>query len=219
MTKTITVRGTGRASASPDQVELTMYLEAKNMAYSKAMDTAAQNINLLTSALTEAGFEEKELKTTNFNVHTEYDGERQEDGSYRNVFRGYVVSHSLNLRFDFSSERLSNALGAIGTCKARPQINVSFTVKDTEAVNEETLINAAANARRKAEILCAASGKKLGELINIDYGTERQGVYSNTRYAMADEVMAEGSSMMKSVSIMPEDISVSDSAVFTWEII
>ncbi|MCR4722189.1 MAG: SIMPL domain-containing protein [Eubacteriales bacterium] len=219
MTKTITVRGTGRASVSPDQVELTMYLEAKNMDYENAMDTAAQNISLLTNALTEAGFEEKDLKTSSFNVYTEYDSERQEDESYRNVFKGYVVSHNLNLRFDFTSERLTSALSAVGTCKARPQLNVSFTVKDTEAVNEETLRNAAANARKKAEVLCAASGKKLGELVNIDYGTERQGMYSNTRYAMADEVMAEGASMMKSVSIMPEDISVSDSAVFTWEIV
>lgn len=44
MSKTITVKGVGKVSASPDLVVLSMVLESQDLIYEKAMDNAAQNI-------------------------------------------------------------------------------------------------------------------------------------------------------------------------------
>ena len=219
MSKTITVKGTGNVSVRPDYVVISMELESKHEIYDKAMGLAADNIALLTDALVNAGFEKEAIKTTNFNVNSDYDGYRDKDGNYKTVFEGYKVSHRLKIEFEFDSSRLSKALSAIGSCLARPELHIAFTVKDTTPIEEEMLRTAAANARRKAEILCDASGKKLGELLMIDYNWGRINIYSDTCYSLGDACMEDCSMMERSIDIEPDDISASDTATFVWEIV
>ncbi len=219
MPRTITVKGVGKASASPDYVTLSIVLESFNENYDSAMDLAEAHIQELTAALVGAGFEKEALKTTNFNVRTEYNNEKDQNGNWKKVFSGYVVTHDLKLEFDFNMERLSQAINAISSCAAHPQLSVAFTVKDPSGLKEEMLRNAAANAKEKAEILCAASGVKLGTLLNIDYNWSEISVLSRTGYMLAEDNL-RGAAPMKarSIDIQPEDINVSDTAAFTWEL-
>ncbi|MCD8123982.1 MAG: hypothetical protein LUE23_02965 [Lachnospiraceae bacterium] len=45
------------------------------------------------------------------------------------------------------------------------------------------------DAQRKAEILCEASGVKLGQLLNVDYNWGELEIYSNTQYKLSEECM------------------------------
>lgn len=219
MPKTITVKGTGKVSVAPDLVVLSMMLESKNPDYEKAMSEASENIEQLNASLEKAGFEKNAVRTTNFNVRTDYEYRSREDGSGENVFVGYAVSHNLKIEFDFDAKKLAEALASIGACLAHPQLSIAFTVKDSSAINEEMLRLAAVNAKRKAEILCAASGKELGELLSIDYNWGEFNVYSNTRYDMEEDCMVMAPMMAKcaAIDIAPDDITVSDTATFVWE--
>ena len=215
MTKTITVKGVGKASASPDLVVLTMALQSKNKDYEKAMRLASESIAQLNESLEAVGFERKSLKTTAFNVYSDY--RRKKDGSGESVFAGYIISHDLKLEFALDPERLAKALSVVGNCASRPRISVAFTVKDTSAINDEMLRSAAENAKRKAEILCSASGKELGELLSIDYNWGEFNFYSDTRYALAEDCMV-AASPKSSIDFEPDDIEVSDTVTFIWEI-
>lgn len=217
MPRTITVKGIGRASARPDTVVLSMLLESRDMDYSKAMEIAADNIEDITNAVMAAGFERDAVKTTNFNVRTDYENVKDRSGNYRQEFRGYVVSHNLKVEFGFDVKLLSQALSAIAGCLSHPQLSVSFVVKDAAAVNEEMLRSATANARKKAEILCNASGVALGKLLSIDYNWGEIDVRSDTRYSLAEDCLA-APMMARSIDIEPDDINVSDTATFVWEI-
>ena len=219
MAKTITVKGVGKVSASPDLVVLSMALESQNLIYEKAMDNAAQNIEQLNTALEAVGFEKNSVKTTNFNVRTDYEYKRTRNGDNERVFNGYVVKHNLKLEFDFDSKRLAKTLSVVGSCLAHPQLTISFTVKDPTAIKEEMLRLAVENAKRKAEILCDAAGKQLGELLSIDYNWGELSIYSDTRYDMEDNCLA--APMMAKcaeIDIEPDDIDVSDTVTFVWEI-
>lgn len=215
MARTITVKGIGKASAKPDYVVLSMTLESRHSDYDKAMDMAADHIRQLNETLCCIGFEKGSVKTTNFNVHTDYDRAKDCNGNYRSVFRGYEVTHNLKLAFDFDMDRLSQALSATAGCLSHPQLSVAFTVKDSTAINEAMLRSATANARRKAEILCESAGVTMGELIAIDYSWGELDIYSHTRYDCCEDAMPL---MAKSIDIDPDDISVSDTATFVWEI-
>ena len=217
MARTITVKGIGRASAKPDYVVLSMTLEAKHLEYQMAMDMAGDHIQHLNDTLVAIGFEKGSAKTTNFNVRTDYDRVKDRHGNYESVFRGYEVTHNLKLAFDFDMGRLSQALSAIAACLSHPQLSIAFTVKDATAINEEMLRSATINAKRKAEILCEASDTKLGNLIAIDYNWGELDIYSHTRFECCEEAMAP---MMRAscIDIDPEDIDVSDTATFIWEI-
>ena len=144
--------------------------------------------------------------------------ERDENGNYKQIFVGYRVTHGLKLEFDFDSQRLSKVLGAIAVCIAEPELNVQFTVKDKEAVDAAMLQSACANAQAKAEILTKASGVTLGDLISIDYNWGELHLFSQTQYDMEDACMRMASAAPTSIEIEPDDIDVSDSVTFVWEI-
>jgi len=216
MARTITVKGIGRASAKPDYVVISMTLESNNKDYNKAMSLAADNIQHLNDTLVGSGFEKDAVKTTNFNVRTDYEREKDRYGNYKSVFCGYEVTHQLKLAFDFDMNRLSQALSSIANCISHPQMSIAFTVKDATAISEEMLRTAAVNARQKAQILCNASDVTLGDLIAIDYNWGEMDIYSHTRYDCCEEACAP--MIAKAIDIEPEDIDISDTATFVWEI-
>ena len=218
MARTITVKGIGKASAKPDYVVLSMTLESNHMDYDKAMDMAAGHIQHLNETLEGIGFEKGSVKTTNFNVRMDYEREKDRYGNYKSVFKDYEVTHNLKLAFDFSMNRLSQALSAIAGCLSHPQLSVAFTVKDATAINEEMLRSATANAKRKAESLCEASNVTMGDLIAIDYSWGELDIYSHTHYDCCEDAIPPIMVACKSIDIEPDDIDVSDTATFVWEI-
>ena len=120
MARTITVKGIGKVSTKPDYVVLPMTLESKYKDYNKAMDMAANHIQHLNETLFSIGFEKGSVKTTNFNVCTDYDRVKDRNGDYQSVFCGYEVTHNLKLAFDFDMGKLSQALSDIASCLSRP---------------------------------------------------------------------------------------------------
>lgn len=214
--RTITVKGIGAVSVKPDLIVLRLSMETAEYEYDAAMKAAAEKIDFLNKALEAAGFEKKSAKTADFRVRADYDRLNDGKGNYTSVFMGYKCRHELKIEFDFDTKRLAKALSEISKCIAKPEISIDFTVKDSSAVSGELLKAAAKNAREKAEILCAASGSKLGELLSIDYNWGELHLYSATDYDV------EGKCMMLSAAddmdIEPEEIKARDTATFEWAI-
>lgn len=218
MPRTITVKGMGRVTTAPDYVVISMSLEAHERDYEATMELAAKKIEQLNASLEEIGFEKKSVKTTNFNVRTDYERERDRNGNYKSVFNGYICSHRLKVEFDFDTKRLAQTLYAISRCLAQPELSISFTVKDPSAVNKELLKSATINAKEKAQILCEASGVELGQLLTIDYNWGELNIVSHTDYMLEEKCMAMPVGGLADMDIEPDDIDVSDTATFVWEI-
>ena len=216
--KTITVKGVGNVSVKPDLVVLSMSLETRNHDYETAMREAASRIDHINESLATIGFEKESVKTTDFNVRTNYESKKDRNGNYYRVFNGYVVNHRLKVSFDFDTKVLSKALGTIASCIVEPELSISFTVKEPSAVNEALLKSATINAKKKAEILCEASGAKLGELVNIDYNWGELNIYSRTSYDMEMDCMKMCSEAPYSLDIEPDDIDATDTVTFVWQI-
>lgn len=218
MPRTITVKGIGNVTTSPDFVVISMSLETQNQDYEKTMAVASQKIEQLNTSLEEIGFEKKSVKTTDFRIRTDYESIKDRTGNYKRVFNGYICSHRLKVEFDFDTKRLAQTLYAISRCLAQPELSISFTVKDPTAVNKELLRTATINARVKAQILCDASNVELGPLLSIDYNWGELSIVSHTNYDVQDAVMALPCGGMADMDIDPDDIDVSDTATFIWEI-
>ena len=216
MNRVITVKGTGRISLKPDTTVVSMTLKTVDPDYDQSMAQSAELLRQLRESISRIGFEAEELKTTSFHVCTEHESVCDQNGNYRNVFVGYACIHGLQLEFDFDTDLLSRVLSAVSMCLADPELNIQFTVKDKEHANDELLQSAAVNAKHKAEILAAASGVTLGQLVSIDYSWGERNVYSRTEYVMEAKCMAPpcGAGM----DFHPENIDLQDSATFVWEI-
>lgn len=218
MTKTITVKGVGNVSVKPDLIVVSMKLATEDREYDKTMELAAQRISLINDSLETIGFEKNSVKTTDFNVRTNYESVKDKSGNYKSVFKGYVCNHNLKVEFDFDTNTLARVLSAISESLAKPEFSISFTVKDPSVVSGELLKSAVKNAKEKAEILCAASGVKLGELVSIDYNWGEINLYSDTNYEVGDRFMAKAA-CLSNIDIQPDDIKTSDTATLVWGIL
>lgn len=211
--RTIVIKGVGKVSVRPNWIVISLQLESFCKAYDKAMALAQEKLEDLYKSLDTVGFERKEVKTAGFNVRTKRDYVKDKNGNSVLMFLGYDVEHSLKVSFDLDLKRLSETLNAISICKAKPNVDIKFTVKDDSGVKEEVLRNASSNARKKAEILASTSGVKLGKLISIDYNWKDIELYSDTNYCDSMPI-----SKMPSIDIEPEDIKIEDVVTFIWEI-
>ena len=67
-------------------------------------------------------------------------------------------------------------------------------------------------------VIVKASGVTLGELVSIDYNWGELHLCSPTHYEMDPPCMARASAAPTAMDIEPDDIDVSDSVTFVWEI-
>lgn len=217
MKRTITVKGVGTVSAKPDYIVISMNIISKDMEYSKAVAAANERIGLLQKAIVNAGFAKEDLKTLAFNVRTVYKNEQDEHGMWKSKFDGYECRYRLKLSMDMNSKKLADTLTEISNSGADAEFNIEFTVKNPEEIADALLKSATDNARRKAKVLCEASGEKLGELVSIDYD------WSDIHFASVSTYAASG--MVRGITedagvpeFEPEDIRSQDSVTFVWEI-
>lgn len=216
MDRLIRVKGTGSLSVKPDLIVITMELASKKWDYDKTMQLASESVENLQNAIEIAGFEKKDLKTTSFNINTNYESYTDKDNNYKKKFAGYICEQRLKIEFDYDTRVMSDLINAISKSPTNPEFRIRFSVKDNNAVSEQLLINATENARQKAEILAKASNVNLGNLINVDYNWEELHFYSQLSYKMTNsEYMMDNKSVP---DIEPEDIDVSDNVSFVWEI-
>ncbi len=210
MSGTIKVKGVGTAKTKPDYVEVMLNLSGKNADYAAAVNQANEKIEKLKDAISKVGYDKDDLKTLNFSANTNYEYEHG-----KQQLKGYICKYRLKLGFDFTAEALAKTLTAIANSGADAEFSVGFSVKEPEKVAEELLISAAENARQKADILCKASGKTLGELVSVDYDWGEIKMYSESNYALA----AAPRAMDMAPEFTPDDINSSDTVTFVWTII
>lgn len=208
MTKTIKIKGIGSVTQAPDYVVLKMEMDTQSETYAQTLQIAENRINQINLSLAQIDFEKNACKTTYFNINTNYKTVYDKYNNRKEVFAGFTCFHHFEIGFDYTSERLGQVLDTLASCNAEPKLSIHFTVKDPTAISERLLRSATSNAFEKARILCDASGVQLGDLLSIDYRWSDIDVYSDTEICTAK----------MSLPISPNDIEVSDTATFVWEI-
>lgn len=216
--RSITIRGTGKESFAPDLIVVSMTVETTDKSYSDTTKLQAEKIAEVTEALVKAGFDKKELTTSQYNINTSYDS-YQEGRSWKKIFKGYHCVQGLNLRFEQSSERLKQVINALSSCTSSvPQFNIAFTVKDKDKVSDRLLALAVKDAFRKAKVLAEAANSELGELLHISYNPLEINVYSETRMMSEERLCKAAAFDCAETEINPEEIEASVGVEVVWEI-
>lgn len=216
--KTITVKGIGTASVKPDYVIISLHLKGEDKEYIKAVDKANKKIIMLKDAIVSIGYNEEDLKTVNFSAKT-VNKSVNKGGVYSQQFSHYSSNYDLTISFDFTAQKLSETLTAIADSGADASFNIDFTVKEPQSIKDELLISATENARHKAEVLCKASGKQLGELLSINYDWNTINVVSHSNYAVAASAELTRGVSAPVPEFTPDLIDSQDSVTFVWEVV
>lgn len=221
MKKTIRVTGKGQISVPPDRICLTFTLEECRGTYQKAVQASKESVEELRKIFKKLEFDEKELKTISYGIDSSYENEKNKDGEWKRVFKGYEYSHILKIEFDLDHELLGKILSKVSKCECHPEFKIAYTIKDKESVKNELLEKAVNDSKLKAEVLAKAAGMKLNDLVSIDYSWGEID-FSVSPYEKMTQLNSEEDDYFMSEEPMmilePDDIKASDTVTVVWEL-
>ncbi len=160
---TITISGVGDVYAKPDigLVTLSVVTEAKTVA--QAMTENTSKMNGVISFVKKQGVEEKDLKTTNFNISPRY--EYNSKTGVRTLV-GYEITQSLQAKIRDLS-KIGAILEGATEFGANEVGNLQFTIDDEDALKIQAREEAIKEAKSKAESLAKQLGVKLVRIVNF----------------------------------------------------
>lgn len=212
--RTLRVTGTGMLRLTPDLCRVSLTLRGLEPAYSDALSRASRDSAALAEAVASLGFRREDLKTLDFSVDTEYESV-QEEGRWRQEFKGYRFTQALKLEFPVDNALLGRTLAALAAAPVDPEFHLSYGLSDPEKAKAALLEAAVLDARRKGEILASAAGVKLGRLLRMDYSVTEP-VLETPR--MAKAMLARNEAASFDLDLTPEDIRTQDTVTLMWEI-
>ena len=217
--KTIRITGRGQLRVTPDKTRVLIALNDVCEEYAKALEKASEERQALQGVVREFGFADSDLKTLSFNVDPEYEG-YQEDGIYKQKFKGYRYYHQLKLEFPSDNDRLGKVVFALAQSGLKPEFHIGFFASDPESVRNRLLADAMADAKEKALALTKAAGVGLKDIQSIDYAKADLEVSVNTLRmpAMAKGLLCEESCDGFDMDIQPDDVELNDTVTVIWEI-
>lgn len=215
--KVIRVKGKGTVSMAPDCIEIDINLSETYITYEQSLEAAAESLEEIREVLKPLGFEKKDIKTSKFNINSQYDSKRNKAGDYVRYFVGYSFSNELSIEFDNDNKKLGKVLYALSKCSSKPEFSIKYKMKDYSKMKELLLERSVADAKNKALIISKAAGVTLGEIVNVDYSWSDINIYheDNVLY----ESMSCCESSIEAIDLQAEDLSTSDTVTVVWEIV
>ncbi len=206
---TISVEGTGKASAVPDIAAVSFGVQTGRQT------TAQQAMKILTAKMTDVvaavkaqGIEEKDITTNSLSLQPEYDWSEG-----RQIARGFQATQTLYVKVR-DLDKIGDLLAAV-TGEGVNQIGgVEFTMDDPEVLQAAAREKAIIKAEAKAKLLADQLGKSIKRLKGFSEGG---GYIPPTPYAKANIALDRaGGAVMESVQIPTgeQEVSVSVSLVY-----
>ncbi|WP_270271055.1 SIMPL domain-containing protein [Enterocloster clostridioformis] len=223
MKKIIRVTGKGQISVPPDRIRLLFELEECKDTYREAIKASKESVDELRRIFEKLGFDVKELKTTNFEINSVFETEKVKKDEYKQVFKGYKYSHVLKIEFDLDHDLLGKILDNVSRCECHPEFDISYTIKDKEAVKNKLLEKAVKDSRVKAEVLAKAAEMNLDELVSIDYSWGELDLTTSPYGRLLDAMplsLEEDACYMSDepLQLEPENIRASDTVTVVWKL-
>jgi hypothetical protein len=218
MEKFITVKGIGRISVKPDLTILSLGIETIDLDFDRSIKLAGKRSDAFRAAIAKSGLAKDVLKTSEFTIDKAYHYETVKFNDQKKVFDGWKCFHLLKVEFPHDVRQLTRVLHFVAESGVETSVEVDFSISDPVRVTDALLADAAKNARRKAETLCAALDAKLGKLVKIDYDWSEISIISQTKSRAMFDRAPIPRGVFSEPEIDPENIRISDSATFVWEI-
>ncbi|MFA5753807.1 MAG: SIMPL domain-containing protein [Patescibacteria group bacterium] len=209
------VAGSGIVYAKADIANITIGL--KTEAKKTAAEATAENNKKMTAvieSLKNLGIEEKDIKTTNYNLNPTYnwtEGRGQ-------VLVGYEVSQNVGVKVR-DLDKIGDVVAKTTEQGANQIGNVSFTIDDEYELKNEARELAINKAKEKAELIAEQTGLKLGEIKGVYENADAVVVpmmYTNAK--VMDQAAAEGGIRLDSATIQTGQNEIRVEVTLTYEV-
>lgn len=158
---TLTVEGQGKVLATPDVAVAELSINVEAATASLAQNQANVKSNAVVAFLKGKGIEEKDIKTSGYNIYPQYD---YVNG--RSVLRGYQVTQSFTVKIR-DMARANEALDGVVDAGVNQVGGISFQIDDPEKLKQEARQKAIDDAKQKASVLEGQLGVDLGHIVSF----------------------------------------------------
>jgi uncharacterized protein YggE len=162
-TNTVSFSGTGSVVGLPDVAIISLSIVTEAATSEAAQDENSAKSQTLVSFLESEGIEERDIKTSGYNVRPVYTYPR--DG--QPTITGYQVSQSFEVKVR-DLDNVDTVLDGVVNAGANQIGNLQLTIDDPDALKEEARAKAIADAREKAQNLEQQLGIRLGRIVNFN---------------------------------------------------
>lgn len=207
------VTGSGIVYAKADIANITIGFktELKKEAAAASLESA-EKMNAIIEVLNDLGIEEKDIKTTDYNLRPVYSWLEKEG----QVLQGYEVSQNVNVKvreLDKIGEVISKT-----TEKGANQVgNVNFSIDDEYQLKNQARELAIEKAKEKAQLIAAQSGMKLGEVKSVYENADMNypvPMYANAKMEMTDGLGAGAVIDVTNIQVGQNEIKVEVTLVY-----
>jgi len=163
---TISVSGTGEIWTKPDLALIDFSVVVEKKTVQEAMSENTKKMNEVIKSIKSQGVEEKDLKTTNFNIYPRYEWVKSEIIEGKRVLVGYEVSQNLQVKIrDLTKigDIIQTAVGA----GANQVGDLNFTIDKQEDLKSQARKEAIENAKSKAKEIANELGVKLVKIVGF----------------------------------------------------
>ncbi len=160
---TITVTGEATVQATPDMATIMLGVTTDGETASAAMTANNAAVSAVLARLTAAGVEDRDLQTSNLSLNPNWVGY---DTGATPTIASYSAMNMLNVRVR-DLAKLGELLDASITDGANTLNGITFELSTPRPVMDEARKAAVADAKARAELLVAAAGETLGNLVSI----------------------------------------------------
>ena len=201
-TNTVSFSGEGKVTAKPDIAVISFAILTESSTSKTAQDANSKKSNQVTDFLKKQGVEDKDIKTSGYNVYPQYSYPRAvpllRQGSEGQAVPpsspdyydpnpkiiGYQVNQSFKIKIR-DLDKVSSVLDGLVTAGANQVNNLGFQIDEPEKLKTEARAKAIADAKAKANQLKSQLGISLGRIINF---SENSGGYPGPYYLEAKAV-------------------------------
>ena len=170
----ISVQASATVSAEPDLALISTGVVSEADTAREALDRNTLAMRRLIDGLKSAGLEARDIQTTSFNVEPRYEQPKSYDQPAAPKIVGYRVHNQVQITAR-DVGRLGEVLDRAVTLGANQIGGIQFEVSKAETLKDDARREAMANALRRAQLLTAAAGVQLGNVIRIEEQIDQHG--------------------------------------------
>ena len=164
-TNTVSFNGQGKVSAKPDVAMISATVLTQSPNSRTAQDQNTQRSDAVTNFLKAQGIDEKDIKTTGYNIYPQY---RYDGGP--GTITGYQVTQSFQIKLR-ELDKISALLSGLVSAGANQVDNLGLQIENPEQLRKEAREKAITDAKKKAGELEDQINIKLGRLVNFSENT------------------------------------------------
>lgn len=161
----ITVNGTGEASATPDMATLQIGVQSRGETAAEAVAENNKAAQEVVDKLKESGVAAERLQTSNFSVSPVYSNQRNQNDEGPHII-GYEARNQVIAEIH-ELDNLGAMLDTAVESGANQIDGLSFGLRDPSEANDKARAGAVEDAKHKAETLAEAAGVRLGDVLSI----------------------------------------------------